>query len=72
MNISFVVGFSFSDFSRIMAYTGKTSNHRTSHSGGSRGSLHEHIYEEQPYYANERPAPRQSIGGSSRRTGEVC
>jgi hypothetical protein len=58
-----------------MAYSGTTSNLRTTHSGSSRGSLQQqqpHIYEEPPYYANERPTPRQSVGGESRRSAGVC
>ncbi len=55
-----------------MAYNATSSNYRTTHSSGSKGSVQQHIYEEQPYYANERPVSRQSIGGDNQKSGGVC
>lgn len=49
-----------------MAYNVTSTTHRTSNTLGSRADSH--IYEEQPYYANERPISRQSYGGDSRRS----
>ena len=54
-----------------MAYNVTSSTYRTTHSPNSRNDTQQHIYEEQPYYANERPISRQSFGGDSRRTGGV-
>jgi hypothetical protein len=70
----FISIFFYRFFLDIMAYTGTSSAYRTIISGGSRGSIpkQEHIYEEQPYYANERPITRQSIGGDNRRSVGVC
>jgi hypothetical protein len=60
-------------FFRIMAYTTNSPTHRRIGSGGSKdGSQQQHIYEEQPYYANERPASRHSVGRDSRRSAGVC
>jgi hypothetical protein len=58
-----------------MAYNVTNSPHRRIGSSGSRDGFQQqsqHIYEEQPYYANERPMTRQSVGGDGRRTGGVC
>jgi len=57
-----------------MAYNLTSSTHRTANSGASKSSFQpeQHIYEEQPYYANEPPITRQNIGGDSRRSGGVC
>lgn len=59
-----------------MAYNSTSSTYRTLNSAGSRGSFQQqqqqHIYEEQPYYSNERPITRQSISRDNRRTGAVC
>ncbi len=71
----FVVDFLFQTFfSHVMAYNVTNPTNRTNNSAGSRSSFQQdqHIYEEQPYYANERPLTRQSIGGDSRRTAGVC
>lgn len=51
-----------------MAYNVTSSTHRTSNTLSSRVEPQQHIYEEQPYYANERPISRQSYGGDSRRS----
>jgi len=57
-----------------MAYNVTSSTYRTTNSGDPKGSFTEpeHIYEEQPYYANERSVTKQSIGDDSRRSGGVC
>ncbi len=71
--IYFLFFFSISFF-RLMAYTTNSPSHRRVGSGGSKDSLQQqsHIYEEQPYYANERPATRHSVSRDSRRSAGVC
>ncbi len=67
--------FLFQNFFDRMAYNPTSSTYQTINSAGSRGSIQQsqqHIYEEQPYYVNDRPTTRQSIGGDSRRSGRVC
>lgn len=59
-----------------MAYTGTNSTYQTPYSNVSRSGFprqqDEHIYEEQPYYANDRSTSRQSIGADDRQTQKVC
>ena len=54
-----------------MAYRSPSANQRASFSNEPRRSVsQQQIYEEEPYYANARPVPRQSV--DQRRSGSVC
>lgn len=68
-----------------MSYYPSESNNRSTFSNGSRGSFHhqpppppppqaaqQSLYEEQSYYANQRPASRQSLNDNVRRSVPVC
>ncbi|CAF1128706.1 unnamed protein product [Rotaria sp. Silwood1] len=60
-----------------MAYTGRSPTYQTVHSTGSKSGFpqqqqpQQHIYEEQPYYVNERPFSRQNFGGDDLQSGRV-
>lgn len=74
--VDFFFYFFLRHFFRLMAYNVTNSAHRRIGSTGSRDGYQQpqpqqHIYEEQPYYANERPMTRQSVGGDGRRSGGV-
>ncbi|CAF3730177.1 unnamed protein product [Rotaria sp. Silwood1] len=61
-----------------MAYTGRSPTYQTVHSTGSRSGFpqqqqpQQHIYEEQPYYVNERPFSRQNFGGDDLQSGRLA
>jgi len=67
-----------------MAYANTNSSKRALYTRNTRGNSRsseqptyshaqeQHIYEEQPYYSNERPTSRQNLSGDNRRSDGVC
>ena len=66
---------SFSDCLSAMAHNSRNSTYQPTYYNDPRDSVRqqpdEHIYEEQPYYANDRPISRQSMSRANGRHDEV-
>ena len=64
-------GGSGGSFQQQPTYSQQQPTYSQQHPSYSHAQEH-HVYEEQPYYANEQTISRQSVGADTRRTGGVC